>query len=289
MCHPALAFFVRLVAAAAMLAAGAAAARADPPPPGRLTIQSSDQGDGVIMLAWSGRVAGPMALDIRTAFEAHKQRGRRLVLKLNSGGGSVAEGERVIELLREIKATHEVETVVEQGHMCGSMCVFIYLQGNRRVAALSSLWLFHEISYSDPKTNKILRLDRAAWERLVDKYYATAGVSAAWTERMKPLTVASDYWQTGADLMRDQSGIVHVALGNQRERLIADRAPTKPAPEAGRETPRPPDARPHQPPQAPTPPEQRTQPPSRYATMYETKACHALVPERQVYVNTPCG
>lgn len=294
MCHHLLAFCGRLVAALAMLVGGAATALADPPAPGRLTVLPS-KSDGAITLAWSGRVAGPMALDIRTAFEAQKDRSRRLVLKLNSGGGSVAEGERVIELLREIKATHEVETVVEQGQMCGSMCVFIYLQGNRRVAALSSLWLFHEISYNDPKTNKILRLDRAAWERLVDKYYAAAGVSAAWTERMKPLTVASDYWQTGSDLMREQSGIVHVALGNQRERLIADRAPARPGPEAGPETPRPasPDARPDQPPEAPnspsTPPDQRTQPAPRYAIMFETKACHTLVPDRQVYVNTPCG
>lgn len=263
------------------------AARADAPAPGRLTVEAPEANDGAITLRWTGRVASPMAAQIRNAFQSQKTRANRVVLTLHSGGGSVAEGEQVIEVLREIRKTHALETVVEQGQMCGSMCVFIYLQGQRRVAALSSLWLFHEVSHHDPNTYKITRLDRPAFERLVEKYYGAAGVSAAWTERMKPLTVASDYWQTGADLIRDSSGIVHVALGNQRERLIADRTPAKPAPEAGRGqppiTPAPPVAAPK------APAEEPKQPPSRYATMFETKACRDLVPDQQIYVNAPCS
>ncbi len=276
---------VRLLAAAVILTAGASVATADVPAPGRLTVDPAENTGSEIVLRWTGRIASPMAAQIRSAFETHKGRGDRVVFKIHSGGGSVNEGERVVELMREIRTTHSLETVVEQGQMCGSMCVFIYLQGQRRVAALSSLWLFHEISHHDPKTHKILRLDRPAWERLVEKYYAAAGVSAAWTERMQPLTIESDYWQTGADLMRDKSGIVHVALGNQRERLIADRAPSRPTPEAGREPPKPSPS-----PEAPkAPAEEPKQPVARHASMFETKACHALQPETQVYVNTPCG
>ncbi|MDX2201639.1 MAG: hypothetical protein NW223_02735 [Hyphomicrobiaceae bacterium] len=277
---------LRMAAAVAILLLAAVSARAEPPPPGRLVVEPAARSDGTVTMAWSGRVAGSMADQIRAVFEAERHRARRIVLKLNSGGGSVSEGERVIGLLREIRATHDLETVVEQGQICGSMCVFIYLQGARRVAALSSLWLFHEISYHDPKTNRILRLDRAAWERLVEKYYPAAGVSSAWIERMKPLTVASDYWQTGADLVRDQSGIVHATLSNRRERLIAERPPA--SPEAGREPPQQPPA-----PRAPVAPKAQepepAAPPPRYATTFETKACHTHLPDKQVYVNTPCG
>ncbi len=272
-----------LIVALVLTVAGSQVGFANPPPVGSLTIEPPERTDGAIVMRWSGRVASPMAAQIRGAFEAHRDRGTRVVFKIYSGGGSVAEGERVIDVLREIRSTHSLETVVEQGGVCGSMCVFIYLQGQKRTAALSSLWLFHEVSHHDPKTHKIIRLDRPAWERLVVKYYSAAGVSSAWTERMKPLTVDVDYWQTGADLIRDNSGIVHVALGNQRDRLIADRTPPKPSPEAHRE---PPPAAPEAPAR---PVEEPKQPVSRVATSFETKGCRMLVPEKQIYVNAPCS
>jgi hypothetical protein len=202
-------------------------ASADDGAQGRLTLGSSESDPGAIVMLWSGRVAAPMARQIRDAFEQRRHTGSRVVLKLSSGGGSVAEGERVIDVLRDIKRTHELETVVEQGRTCGSMCVFIYLQGQKRTAALSSLWLFHEVSHKDPRSQKVVSLDREAWEMLVNKYYGPAGVSAEWTAAMKPYTVRSDYWQTGADLINEKSGIVHVALGNQKERVVAEREPPR--------------------------------------------------------------
>ena len=69
-------------------------------------------------------------------------------------GGSVAEGERVIDVLRQIKATHQLETVVAPGDVCASMCVFIYVQGQKRLGALTSSWLFHEVSHMDPITKQ---------------------------------------------------------------------------------------------------------------------------------------
>lgn len=244
---------------------------------GTLKVLPADAVPGAIVLQWDGGVAKPMAEQIRAAFQEQQGRAPRVVFRINSGGGSVAEGERVIGVLREIRQTHKLETVVERGHRCGSMCVFIYLQGEHRVAALSSLWLFHEISLHDPHTRQITRLDRPAWERLVNTYFGPAGVSPEWTERMKPLTVKSDYWQTGADLANDRSGIFHAALGNQRERLIAERAQPAPVPApkiAERAPPKP----------APAAPE--AAPPM--AISWETKACLALNAERQTYENVPC-
>ena len=132
----------------------------------------------------------------------------------------MAEGERVIEVLRQIKATHELETVVAQGDVCASMCVFIYVQGQKRFGALTSSWLFHEVSHMDPVTKQTTKLDRAAWERLVDKYLRPAGVSDAWIADLKPRTVDSDYWQTGSDLIQSNSGIIHEPLANQTARVV---------------------------------------------------------------------
>jgi ATP-dependent protease ClpP protease subunit len=195
------------------------AASAAEPDHGELRVIPFGSNDSVVM-TWRGRVGAPMAQQVRHAFEAYKRHSKRIVLKLDSGGGSVKEGERVIGVLRQIKKTHELQTVVSRGKRCGSMCVFIYAQGQRRVGALSSLWLFHEVSHTNARTKTIVRLDRPAWERLVDEYLRSAGVSAEWIAEMKPFTVKSDYWQTGADLVNAKSGVIHVALGNQQARTV---------------------------------------------------------------------
>lgn len=261
-----------------------------------------DTSTGAIIMSWGGPVGAPMAQQISSAFQENRHKAQRVVFKIASGGGSVAEGERVIKVLRDIRLTHMLETVVEQGRSCGSMCVFIYLQGERRTAALSSLWLFHEVSHSDPRTGEITRLDRPGWERLVSLYYGPAGVSAEWTARMKPYTINSDYWQTGADLISARSGIFHFALGNQKERQIAGRPTPPPArvaevprPEAPRAVPPPkPEAPRIDPPAAPSAPPPTaekpapTKPAPRILVQYETKECRRLDPERSVYVNVPC-
>ena len=72
----------------------------------------------------------------------------------------------------------------------------------------------------DPVTKQTTKLDRAAWERLVDKYFRPAGVSDEWIADLKPRTVDSDYWQTGADLIRSSSGIIHEPLANQTARVV---------------------------------------------------------------------
>jgi len=186
---------------------------------GRLRIAASDADNPIVRLSWTGPIAAPMAQQIREVYEDRKQRATRFVLTLSSEGGSVAEGERAIEVLRRIATTHALETVVSQGEKCASMCVFIYLQGQKRYGALTSSWLFHEVSRRDP-ISKQTTLDRPAWERLVDKYFPAAGVPAEWIADLKQRTVESDYWQTGADLVQSNSGIIHVPLGNQRARNV---------------------------------------------------------------------
>jgi hypothetical protein len=181
-----------------------------------------------LVLQWRGRMAEPMAQQFQAAFDQHRSQANRVVLVLNSGGGSVREGERVIQILRAITRTHRLETYVTHGSTCGSMCVPVYLQGQKRVAALSSTWLFHEVSKSDKTTKKTIALDREQFERLVDTYFLPAGVSPTWVAKMKPHTLRSDYWQTGADLANDNSGIFHEALGNRTPRYVEDGKPPAP-------------------------------------------------------------
>ena len=194
-----------------------------------LKVSLSGTRPNTVVMNWNGPIVSPMANQIRDAFESRKRQATRFVLRLSSYGGSVAEGERVIEVLRQIKSTHELETAVTQGDVCASMCVFIYVQGTKRFGALTSSWLFHEVSHMDPVTKQTTKLDRAAWERLVDKYFRPAGVSDTWIADLKPRTIGSDYWQTGSDLIRSSSGIIHEPLANQTARFIAPGARPKEA------------------------------------------------------------
>ena len=130
--------------------------------------------------------------------------------------GSVAEGERVIEVLRQIKATHQLETVVAQGDVCASMCVFIYVQGQKRFGATDQQLavprgLAHGPRHQADRPSSIAP-PGSAWST------STCGRPAcpdAWIADLKPRTVDSDYWQTGSDLINSNSGIIHEPLGNQ--------------------------------------------------------------------------
>jgi ATP-dependent protease ClpP protease subunit len=172
------------------------------------------------MLFWSGPVIATMPALIRAAYLEARDRTQRFVLVLNSGGGSVLAGEQTIAVLREIRATHRLDTEVRNGRICGSMCVFIYLQGQSRTAAPASAWLFHEITRAVPGGGKPPVIDRAALERLIGTYYPPAGVSAAWTEAMKPHTINSDYWLTGRELVEARSGVATDLMSNTQARTF---------------------------------------------------------------------
>jgi len=115
-----------------------------------------------------------------TEFSKAKARVKHVVLVLSSCGGSIAEAERVIEILQEIKKTHQLETRVEPGSLCASACIPIFLQGVRRRAALTSAWLFHEVTRSNALHRTKKRVDRTRTERVFENYYLKAGVSEAW-------------------------------------------------------------------------------------------------------------
>ena len=86
-----------------------------------LRVTVSNVRSGTVVLNWRGAIMPPMAGQIREAFEAHKRQATRFVLRISSQGGLVPEGERVIELMRQIKTTHQLDTVVTQGDVCATV------------------------------------------------------------------------------------------------------------------------------------------------------------------------
>jgi ATP-dependent protease ClpP protease subunit len=105
-----------------------------------------DQQTGTLEIDWSGLIMAGVADELRASVAKYGTAVKRVVLFLDSAGGRVDEGDRVIAVLNEIKQGHRLATVVPHGKLCASMCIPIFLQGDDRFAARASLWIFHEAS-----------------------------------------------------------------------------------------------------------------------------------------------
>ena len=206
------------VAALVLLVAPAAAAWEEDQKPAGMSLEFN-QANGRLEIEWSGPIVAGMADDLRTAVGRYETDLKRVVLFLDSAGGQVEEGDRVIGVLNEIKRRHRLATVVLHGKLCASMCIPIFLQGDDRLAARASLWIFHEAGQR--QANGEQRTDRTETWRLFRKYYAPAGVSMHWLKSIAPMINGAELWQTGGDLIDAKTGIIMYALGDTTARATA--------------------------------------------------------------------
>jgi hypothetical protein len=98
-----------------------------------------------IVLAWSGPIEAPMQAKIAEALERFEDDPRKIVLSLHSPGGLVQHGHQVIKTIRRASHKRAIETLVESGKICASMCVPIYLVGAERTAHPTARFMFHEV------------------------------------------------------------------------------------------------------------------------------------------------
>jgi ClpP protease-like protein len=172
-----------------------------------------------LYIAWSGPIAAGMADYLRTELGRYGTVSRHVVFFLNSAGGHVEEGGRVIDVLNEIKQTHRLITAVRDGELCASMCIPIFLQGHDRLAARTSLWIFHQAAKREANGKK--REDMEETLRLFRRYYVPAGVSMDWIKSIAPIIKKGNLLQTGGDLISAKTGIIMYPLENWTERVVA--------------------------------------------------------------------
>ena len=177
-----------------------------------------------IVLTWSGPVAEPMRDDVMAAFDRFKADPRRIVITLNSPGGSVAYGRTVAAAIRNASQVHLIDTLVEQGGVCGSMCVPIYLAGAERLAHPAARFMFHMASLNPagPATAQgdgvaVSKYRKAIETLATDDLYqhdmGARGVNAAWLAQMRKRIDGRDVWVTGQQLVDEGSGIVNKLVG----------------------------------------------------------------------------
>ena len=173
-----------------------------------------------VVLHWNGEVEAPMRERFAEAFEKFGKDPRRLVISLNSPGGSVEHGHQVIREIRKASRERAIDTTVDKGKSCASMCVPIYLVGAERFAHPAANFMFHEVSFrmpaqmdqtvrrqlSDPKIRK-MAVNHFTNELFEDDF-GPRSVDARWLNEMRGKIRGRDVWLTGNQLMQQGSGVV---------------------------------------------------------------------------------
>ncbi|GLH79016.1 hypothetical protein SSBR45G_39250 [Bradyrhizobium sp. SSBR45G] len=173
-----------------------------------------------IVLGWSGPVQEPMSERIGAALDRYRSDPRRLVLLLNSPGGSIHHGRLVAAAIRGRDRT--IDTLVERAGVCASMCVPIFLAGERRMADPEAYFMFHEASLTSNARDGLNRQEIGEAEKeVLSRIVKTAatddlfrydigirGVSAAWLAVMRKRIAGRDVWMSARQLVDEGSGIV---------------------------------------------------------------------------------
>jgi ATP-dependent protease ClpP protease subunit len=188
----------------------------------RQTLSISEETDRIV-LGWSGPVQEPMSERIAAAFDRYKADRRRLVLVLNSPGGSIEQGRKVVAAIRA--RDRAIDTLVQKAGVCASMCVPIFLAGAERVADPEAYFMFHQASLNNSAREDIMRQQssysetiryaqavKAIEAHVTDDFFRNdigiRGVNKAWLGRMREKIPGRDVWMSGQQLVDEGSGVI---------------------------------------------------------------------------------
>lgn len=179
---------------------------------GRLEVKRDPADADTIVFYWRSPVEVPMARRYEEAYAKWRDEGSRIILDLHSPGGAIAEGEQVIRIIERMKRTHIVDTRVRSGYKCYSMCVPIFLEGERRMAGENALFMFHEPTVRDFYTDEEVR--QPAFEkalttrRFVNRYFVNSDIDPSWLEGLLAEWKGRDVFKSAEELVDEGSGIV---------------------------------------------------------------------------------
>lgn len=176
------------------------------------TVQYEDTrplGKKFVMIHIKGTIANPLADNLASEFKKIPVKAD-LVISLNSAGGSVQEGLRVIELIKKEKENRKIGTVVFNGEICASMCVPIYMQGTTRTAAEVSGFMFHGAAM-----NGFTNIPNPQVSRQIIEYMIRDGASEKWLMslwKQGVFTEPTEYWMSGKELFEQKTGVVNAVV-----------------------------------------------------------------------------
>lgn len=94
-------------------------------------------------LRYTGPLRPAFASELRKLLLESPRRINHVVLELDSDGGELGCVNEIVSVLREARGRMELTTRVMEGSLCASGCIPVFMQGERRKASGSSIWVFH--------------------------------------------------------------------------------------------------------------------------------------------------
>lgn len=161
--------------------------------------------DKEIILQLHDVIQHPAAVEFQDSYP-FLSKSKPIVIDLNSGGGSIEEGNKIITFVEKLKSEgFNVRTRVQNGRMCGSMCVPIFLSADTREAGEVSAFMFHGVTVGwSTVPNKEKTLD-------LFKYMKGRGLTEEfekflWDE--EALSLPGEYWISGSEMMTLNTGVI---------------------------------------------------------------------------------
>lgn len=154
----------------------------------------------------NGTIAYPMA-DLFEAELLKTRQGRSLLVRLNSPGGSNEQGNKIIQMMQAKRQSGTVlDTAVENGSVCASMCVPLFLQGRKRYGGEGSLFMFH--GATRPSFSNI---PHPLVTEDVIQTMLRAGINPNWILKRRQEGVFSlpgSYWISGKELFDQNADVI---------------------------------------------------------------------------------
>lgn len=146
--------------------------------------------------------------------------GEKVVLNLDSRGGyNAVADEMEARILQERAQGRRIDTWVQPGSECGSICVFLFMLGENRRASGATTWYFHPVT--DVYTNApVPDLTRELLQRL--ESLGVSGEFLNYLEEQGVFTTPGQYWLTGFELMQLGSNIITDEIPRHRVQEIRD-------------------------------------------------------------------
>lgn len=164
-----------------------------------------------VVVRLTGMIEPPMAQELGAIWAGFSATRGRLLIDLDSTGGSLTETEALIAAIAAIREEARVDTLVRHGALCASACIAVFVQGEDRAAGGASVWLIHG-ACRDRGTN-IPSL--ALTDRYLDMLRAAGVADAFLCELVEKgyVTTPGKLWLSGYEL-------VHVHRANVITRLL---------------------------------------------------------------------
>lgn len=139
---------------------------------------------------------------------------KEIELRFDSVGGSIYETKKLIKVLTELKENNvELITRVDQGSMCASSCVPLFVQGQKRLAGNTSSFMFHGVALY-----AVTNIPGESDTKVMIDAYRKAGINEKWIQKhidMQVWSSPNETWYNGKELLEDGSNFVTGPLSNR--------------------------------------------------------------------------